>query len=327
MSSYDPVPVSSSSGRRAVYQAPSHEGLITAEQFKESMRFVRMQIAVPISVLIAMGANLVCALALKPGLAGINVRYPTLVSPNSIMIGLYWAVLYCLQVGFCLVLLLARKDVTKETLVYGVGIRFAVANWLLAAWAVSFTLQAFAVAEILILLNVVNLLTIHLTLLKYPPTMKRPLDTIFIHAPMALLLAILFEVDWVHNGFIALNWRIHDRSDRDDYTWQAVAFIASVNIVAALWEGIRRQYLMTGASIYLLFTLMFASPRGDPDLPSSALPKPTPVLVVSIACLVLHVVALIAGLAWKRMRDREGRIRLEEEVERMEREEYEARDH
>ena len=28
---------------------------------------------------------------------GINVLFPTLVSPNSVMIGLYWAVLYVLQ--------------------------------------------------------------------------------------------------------------------------------------------------------------------------------------------------------------------------------------
>jgi len=69
------------------------------------------------------------------------------------MIGAYWAVLYSLQsefgsfleedqadklVGFCLTLLLVRKDVTKETLVNGVGLRFAIANWLMAAWAVCF---------------------------------------------------------------------------------------------------------------------------------------------------------------------------------------------
>lgn len=69
------------------------------------------------------------------------------------MIGFYWAVLYTLQsqflvvlpgnkadgiVGFCLTLLLVRKDVTKETLVNGVGLRFAIANWLMAAWAVCF---------------------------------------------------------------------------------------------------------------------------------------------------------------------------------------------
>ena len=78
------------------------------------------------------------------------------------MVGIYWAVLYTLQsesplslrlhipprcrlwtwtngiVGFCLTLLLVRKDVTKETLVNGVGLRFAIANWLQAAWAVCF---------------------------------------------------------------------------------------------------------------------------------------------------------------------------------------------
>jgi hypothetical protein len=41
---------------------------ISPEQFKESMRLVRLQIAVPISVLISIGANLFCALAIKPGL-------------------------------------------------------------------------------------------------------------------------------------------------------------------------------------------------------------------------------------------------------------------
>jgi len=53
MSSYDPVEA---------------DDLITPAEFRESMRLVRLQIAVPISVLIALGANLVCALALKPGL-------------------------------------------------------------------------------------------------------------------------------------------------------------------------------------------------------------------------------------------------------------------
>jgi len=64
-----------------------------------------------------MGANLVCALALKPGLgmvlshvdgsvwestadiykAGISALKPTLLTPNAYMIGFYWVVLYILQ--------------------------------------------------------------------------------------------------------------------------------------------------------------------------------------------------------------------------------------
>jgi hypothetical protein len=53
MSSYDPIPV---------------DGIITQEQFKASMKLVRLQIAVPISVLASISANIVCALAIKPGL-------------------------------------------------------------------------------------------------------------------------------------------------------------------------------------------------------------------------------------------------------------------
>lgn len=78
---------------------------------------------------------------------------------------------------------------------------------------------------------------------------------------------------------------------------------------------------MTLASEYLLFALLFSSPRSNPALPSTELPKPTPLLVTLIVALVLHPIALIAGIAWRRTREREGRIRLEEEVEAAEEQE------
>ncbi|RXK36731.1 hypothetical protein M231_05966 [Tremella mesenterica] len=294
------------------YDVP--DDIITPAQFRESMKLVRLQIAVPISVLVSMGANLVCALAIKPGLSGINALNPTLLSPNSIMIGLYWAVLYVMQsqLSICS---------TRETLVHGVGVRFAIANWLMAAWAVCWTLQFFIGAEVVILLNLINLLSIHLTLLYYPVTLKRPLDALFIHAPMTMLLAILFELDWAHNGFVALGWIMKDGQERNKWVWWAVGVVAGANVVAAIWEGIRRNYLLTIASEYLLLALLFSSPRVNPTLPTTALPKPTALLVTLIVCLVLHPVALIAGTAWARTREREGRIRLEEEVERAEVEE------
>jgi len=58
---------------------------------------------------------------------------------------------------------------------------------------------------------------------------------------MVMLLAILFELDWMHNGFVALGWWIRDESQRERYTWPAVGLIAAVNIIAAVWEGIRRE--------------------------------------------------------------------------------------
>ena len=56
-----------------------------------------------------------------------------------------------------------------------------------------------------------------------------------------MLLAILFELDWIHNGFIALDWVMESRHDRDRYTWQAVGLVLGTNIVSAIYEGIRRN--------------------------------------------------------------------------------------
>jgi hypothetical protein len=76
--------------------------------------------------------------------------------------------------------------------------------------------------------------------------------------------------------------------------------------------------------MYLVVTLLLSSPRSTPSLPTTELPKPTPFIVTLIACLVVHPIALIIGLAWKRTRERQGRIRLEEEVEEAEEAEREA---
>ena len=85
-----------------------------------------------------------------------------------------------------------------------------------------------------------------------------------------------------------------------------------------------RCSFLTAASEYLLFALLFSSPRVNPTLPTTALPKPTALLVTIIICLVLHPIALLAGTAYQRTKEREGRIRLEEEVERAEEDERHA---
>lgn len=72
MSSYDPIPP---------------DGVITQAQFKASMKLVRLQIAVPISVLASISANIVCALAIKPGLRRSRLSFlmpPSLLLPVTL---------------------------------------------------------------------------------------------------------------------------------------------------------------------------------------------------------------------------------------------------
>ena len=90
-------------------------------------------------------------------------------------------------------------------------------------------------------MKLIDSLSIHVTLYNYPSTLKRPMDALFIHAPMTLLLAILFELDWLHNGFIALGWVIKKEKYWSKWLWPAVAGVGGVNVITALWAGFTRQ--------------------------------------------------------------------------------------
>lgn len=71
-------PTYSSAPTMSSYDAlPDETGIITQDEMRRSMQLVRLQIATPLSVLMTIGASLVCALAVKPGLADINKAYPT----------------------------------------------------------------------------------------------------------------------------------------------------------------------------------------------------------------------------------------------------------
>lgn len=58
---------------------------------------------------------------------------------------------------------------------------------------------------------------------------------------MIMLTAILFELDWLHNGFVALDWIIEERKQRGKYTWPAVGGVAAVNLITAIFEGVRQN--------------------------------------------------------------------------------------
>lgn len=148
-------------------------------------------------------------------------------------------------------------------------------------------------------------LSIQLTLLSHPSSPRhRPLDTLFIHAPMTLFFVILFTLDWLHNGFIALNWlSLPDLKNPYAKTWQAVLVLFLVHGALAVWVALRLDFWATLGGMWTLLIILLGNQR-----------KPTPEVVTIVILLVLHPVALVGGLAWKKTKEREGRIRLEEEA-------------
>ncbi len=63
--------------------------------------------------------------------------YPTSITPQPHMIGLYIVALFILQVGYCALLVLSRTQETKRALVKGCGFPLMLSNWVFALWAIS----------------------------------------------------------------------------------------------------------------------------------------------------------------------------------------------
>ena len=160
----------------------------------------------------------------------------------------------------------------------------------------------------------------------------KPLDWIFIHVPMRLMLVVLFSVDLLDNGFIVLGWEARDEARYAKYSLQAVAAIATVNVVGLIIVAAKRDL---GQSFLALPARNAARTCADQALLSLLFPnvsvwaisacyllvalllkKPKPVTVVAtiITFLVLYPLVYLVSLALHRRSTREGRIRLEEDA-------------
>ena len=53
------------------------------------------------------------------------------------MIGVYVVGIYVLQVGYCILLVFARKPETKRALIKGCGYPLMLSNWVMAFWAIA----------------------------------------------------------------------------------------------------------------------------------------------------------------------------------------------
>jgi nitric oxide reductase large subunit len=121
---------------------------------------------------------------------------------------------------------------------------------------------------------------------------------------MTLFFVILFTQDWVHNGFIALNWlSLPDQPNPYSKTWQASLTLLLVHAFLAVWVAMRLDVWATLGGMGTLLMVLLGNQR-----------KPTIEVVTIVILLVLHPIALVGGLAWKKTKEREGRIRLEEDA-------------
>ncbi|KAF8607369.1 hypothetical protein BDV93DRAFT_520240 [Ceratobasidium sp. AG-I] len=274
-------------------------------QTRLALKLLRLQVLTPLSVLINVAANLVCALVLSPSMADITELFPTNITPTKEMVGFYMTAVYVLLIGFCVLLITARNPATKETLVNGVGLRLVVVNWLMTAWAALWALQLFIASTVVLGLVAVLLGWIVFSLLWYTPggVLTRPFDSLFIHSPLKLWFMITLVLDFPLSLFIGLGWN-YPYTRPDQYArkqWEAFAFVVSMHAVGVLWVFIRRDLTVTIGGLWLVLAVMLKRPKG------------APVFAALIVFAVLYPLTYISTIAWQRLKRHEqdeGRIAL-----------------
>jgi len=267
------------------------------------LKLLRLQVLTPLAVLVNIASFLICSLVISPSIADLNKAFPTDVTANSAMIGLLWIATFALSILYCVMLVVGRKHETREALVNGVGLRFVLANWIMVAWTIVFSLKAWLPATILLGVLCAFLFWINFSLIWYPINSSRPMDALAIHAPMRLFLVAAFLASLPPSIFITLDWVFspdHPEVDYNKHSWEAFAFIVGFNALGIVWVLVKRDVIVTIAGMWIQLALM------------SKRPKPVPVFAATILFAVLYPLCWLVSIAWHRLRekDKEGVIAL-----------------
>lgn len=121
------------------------------------------------------------------------------------------------------------------------GLRLAIANWLTAAWAVTWTLSTFKTAAVIVIVQAIIILSIHFTLQSYPASFAHPLNAVFVHTTVSMMLALTLGLGWMSCGFVAQDWVIEKRKEALIWKWQAIGAVAGTHAVFSIWELFTRQ--------------------------------------------------------------------------------------
>ncbi|KAH7923189.1 hypothetical protein BV22DRAFT_1093351 [Leucogyrophana mollusca] len=268
---------------------------------QQYLSLVRLQVLTPLSLLINIAVVLVCTIVVNPSIGSVTRMYPTSVSPSPALIAAYVLVIYAGQVGYCVLLVLARNEDTKKALVKAVGLSLVFSNWIMALWAIAWVLRLFLVSTILLGILVLLLLYSNITLLIYhAPMSSHPIDTALIHAPLRFFLILPLSLLFPYALFITLglSYSPSHPEDYGNHPWSGFGVTFGTNLLGLVVVLTRRDIVWTVAATWICASIW------------SARPKPAPVYITVILFTVLHPLALLCTFLYHYFHKRQGRIAL-----------------
>ncbi|KAG9309765.1 hypothetical protein JVU11DRAFT_10139 [Chiua virens] len=271
---------------------------------QEFLSLIRLQVLTPLSLLINIVTVLVCSVIVKPSIFDVIQLYPASISPHPAWLSVYIILIYLFQVGYCLLLVLARSTDTQKALVKAVGASLVFANWAMALWAIAWVLRMFLLSTILLGIVLLLLIYSNIALLVYhAPTYTRPFDMALIHAPLRFFMILPFSLLFPYSLFITLGLS-YSPDHPEDYArhpWPGFAVVMSVNLVSLVMILFRRDIIWAIAATWICISIWTASP------------KPVPVFITVVLFTVLHPLALITALVYDQLSHRQGQIALAED--------------
>jgi hypothetical protein len=241
----------------------------------------------------------VCATVVEPGISSIVHLHPTSITPSTSAIAAYVGVIYIAQIGYCMMLVMARKRETKNAMVQGVGFSLVFSNFVMAFWAISWIMQRFLLATILQGILVLLLLFSNMALLIYhKPDSSRPLDTALIHAPLRFFLILPLSILFPLSLFVHLSLDFHPTppgNPKDYGDWHAMAgfgVVLATNLLGLVVIVLRHDIVWCIAAVWIAVSVW------------SSTPKPAPVYITEILFTALDPFALIVAIVYVWMHDR-----------------------
>ncbi|KAF8838163.1 hypothetical protein BDN67DRAFT_971970 [Paxillus ammoniavirescens] len=262
---------------------------------QEYLSLIRLQVLTPLSLLINIATVLVCTVIVKPSIVGVMKLYPTSISPQPAWVATYVIIIYMFQVGYCLLLVFARKVETKNALVKAVGLSLVFANWAMAFWAIAWVLRWFLVSTILLGIIVALLVYSNIALLVYhAPTYSRPFDMALIHAPLRFFMILPLSLMFPYSLFVTLglSHSPDHPEEYDRYPWSGFAVVLAANLVGLAVILIRRDIIWALAATWICVSIWTAQP------------KPAPVFITVVLFTVLHPIALLSALIYDQLSHR-----------------------
>ncbi|KAG2363788.1 hypothetical protein BDR07DRAFT_1403321 [Suillus spraguei] len=258
---------------------------------RDYLSLVRLQVLTPLSLLINIATLVVCSVIVKPSAGSIIKSHPTSISPSPNLIAAYIVAIFLGQIGYCTLLVVARKPETKTTLVKGVGLSLVYANWSRIFLSLDDTSGLLVLC---LLYSNIALLTYH------PPTSSRPLDTALIHAPLRFFLVLPLSLLFSYSLFITLG--LYYSPDHPEhygrFAWPGFGATFGANLIGLVVVVMHRDIVWAVAATWICVSIW------------SARPKPAPVYVTVILFTVLQPLALFGTLLYRQLTKQEGRIAL-----------------